>query len=725
MSYNLGWHGGIHLEAPVADDARQPVRAIADGTVAYVRQSTARPDGASAEHPLNYRGWTSDGCVVIRHETEIGADAQGNATSVVFYSITMHLHTIRPALAAGRPIYRKDEIGQAGFIDGEPNKIHFEIICDDANLAQLVGRNANDLSVTADGRTDAVYGEMYFCLPAGTPIYGEAPSKNNPIAHRVQANSRRGAASPAQPLTAAHTTGSQLFVGLRYAGGEGPVGNRGDAYITTYQPDGATLDTALEENDAEYNLYKSANDISDAYPASARPAPSAVYELLRFGRVIGPDALVPADVPHWRQIRHPGGIGWVNLNAPDVRKFSDADFPHWKGWKLVDDSADQDSRCDSAEIKAWLDSDNDGKVNPTEALTRLSEDAIAAKLRRTLCKMPAEWEKGTVEKRWGWLKSQTLENPKPFTEDDFNLLKAHIEALAFWEEANLGMESNHWHFEPREFIAHFRMCGWLSVNEMTQCFPRNLKHLTGTQFVSHTFSWANANARSTTWALHFNKANRKYGIDQRQRLVHYFAQVVPETGFLRLMKESDSEDGSYLRRKPYYPYYGRGLIQLTWAENYKKYGEFRGFHKTEFSPATYHKAGWNPDTLLVTSNNNYNAANCADSAGYYIAGYTGMMNKMDEGISVDDVIAVSRCVNGNVATQNINGLDGRLQSAFFIRDVLLDLVTEKSSQLLHFTWRRNSQQEPTGKLNKNGKPIKAFIARVWDIEVSLIKQRPR
>ena len=31
--------------------------------------------------------------------------------------------------------------------------------------------------------------------------------------------------------------------------------------------------------------------------------------------MIGPDALVPADVPHWREVRYPGGQGWVNLNA--------------------------------------------------------------------------------------------------------------------------------------------------------------------------------------------------------------------------------------------------------------------------------------------------------------------------------------------------------------------------------------------------------------------------
>lgn len=190
------------------------------------------------------------------------------------------------------------------------------------------------------------------------------------------------------------------------------------------------------------------------------------------------------------------------------------------------------------------------------------------------------------------------------------------------------------------------------------------------------------------------------------------------------MKESDSKDGSYLRGKTYYPYCGRGLIQLTWAENYKKYGNFRGFRKTEVRPATYHEAGWNPDELLVMSNSNYNAANCTDSAGYYIAAYAGMVGKMDAGISVEDSIAVCRCVNGDVAVQNINGLDGRLQGLLFVRDVLLDSFADAASEKLSFTWRRNSQQEPTGKLNKSGKPIKAFIAREWEMDVSLVKQRP-
>ena len=308
ISYSLGWHGGIHLEAPAGGTDRLPVRAIADGTVVYVREAT-QVNRALADHPLNYyRGWTSDGCVVIRHDTEIGADANNVATSVTFYSVIMHLQSILPAVRRGRPIYRKDEIGQAGYLYGEMHRIHFEIICDDASLQHLVGRTSGPLNTGADGRTDAVYGELYFHLPAGARVYAESPLKNNPIAHRQPPAPSSGAALPAPapssgaalpapvPLVAAHTTATPLFVGLRYAGGEGAAGNRGDAQLSTYREDGSLLGAALEENDAEYNLYQSANTISNAYPATARPAPSAVYELLRFGRVIGPDALTPADV---------------------------------------------------------------------------------------------------------------------------------------------------------------------------------------------------------------------------------------------------------------------------------------------------------------------------------------------------------------------------------------------------------------------------------------------
>jgi len=54
LSYDLGWHGGMHISAPIAAGNILPVRAIADGVVAYFRQP--EPVSGNPEHPLNYRG---------------------------------------------------------------------------------------------------------------------------------------------------------------------------------------------------------------------------------------------------------------------------------------------------------------------------------------------------------------------------------------------------------------------------------------------------------------------------------------------------------------------------------------------------------------------------------------------------------------------------------------------------------------------------------------------
>ncbi|MDP1682942.1 MAG: hydroxyethylthiazole kinase [Burkholderiales bacterium] len=583
VSYGLGWHGGIHLTAPSAD---QPVRAIADGTVLYVRKPSAKPDPVPKEHPLNYgAGWTNDGCVVIRHETEIGANTQNEPTKVTFYSITMHLSSIHANAKTGQAIYRKDKIGMAGEIYGGPNQIHFEIICDNDNLPLLVGRKEGKVNIATHGRTDAVYGEMYFRLRPGTRIYGgpkpaDNVTKLNAATHPV-----------------VHTLCEPLYIGIRYAAGDGAQGNRGDAYVTTYDIDGMQIGTAITEPDAEYNLYTRATNISAAYTADnacpeAVPAPSAVYELLRFGRILGPDALNPANTPHWRSIAYEGGEGWVNLNADDVKKFSDADFPHWRGWVLIDDSEDLDSRCDSKIIKGWLDQDQDGKVDPNEAVSLLPDPEIQARMRRTICMLPTEWEQATVAHRWSWLKEETEENPAPLSDEDFMNLREHIETLAFWEDANIGLSTTHWHFHPREFVKQFRGCGWLSEKTFRRIYP-------------------NATAANVTrYRLDLNKCCRKYQISVPTRMGHFFGQAAVESAQLRYMSELFNGDPfnyfrHYAKAKNFAGWLGnvewddggrfrgRGFKQMTGRENYSNYWLYRGWlNQSAFATRWWRNPGW-------------------------------------------------------------------------------------------------------------------------------------
>jgi predicted chitinase len=590
VGYKFEWHGGRHLVAPIGDaGVALPVRAIADGTVVFLRQRT---NADSPDAPLNYgAGYTSDAVVVIRHDTEIGANAAGVATAVQFYSVYMHLHTIPLTVTQGRPIYRKDEIGQAGHIYGVPNVIHFEICCDAANLALLVGCATGLLNLGANGRTDAVYGEMYFHLPAGTAIY---PSR--PLAQFVEAMTLP-AATPAaptplpQPLAAVHTTTVDLAIGVLYAGGQGVVAQRGDAVVSTYQMDGTIVGAALREPEAEYLLYREAKTISEAYPETARPTISAVYELLRFGRIIGPDALAPADVPHWREVHYPGGRGWVNLNGANVHKYSDADFPQWKGWRLVDDDPNGDSRCDSPALRNVIYDIGGMQLAPNDqhAEAQLNNENVQRVLARTICQFPSEWDASTIDQRWGWLQTQSDENPEPFTAEEFAELRAHAQAVCFPLPELFAAQ---WCFDPKEFIRHFRKCGWLSLDELASTFPKYLFYNdTGnprTAITSNNTTYTMTKARARVAVGNHRQALnfclRKYVGATPQRIAIFLAQVMLETaqwrdlgGSRRLMHEWGF--GAFSSANPatqhYSAFYGRGIMQLTWAGNYKMYGEFR------------------------------------------------------------------------------------------------------------------------------------------------------
>lgn len=649
MTNGLAWHGGLHLISPSL-----PVRAIADGTVAYMRPATRRNQVES--DPLNYQagahvsGWTSDGCVVIRHDTEIG---EGINATVRYFSIYMHLESIPAAIESDAVVYRKDVLGQAGFVNGQTNRIHLEIICDDVNLLKLVGRSSGNTTLTANGRINAVYGDTYFQLPVGTVIYAPKSNAEQSI--------------PAATPVAVHTTDTELFVGIRYAG---------DGFVSTYQADGTQVGTTLQENDFEYNLLKKATDLHTQ-------CPSAAFELLRFGRVLGPDVLAPADTPHWRRICYPGGQGLVNLAPATIHKFSDADFPHWRGWTLVDDSADLDSRMDAALIRAWLDPDHDDTVTPEEARSQLNTTQVQAKLKGVICKTPTEWNAATINARWGWLKTITPEHPEKLEDEDFENLKKHITKLCFWEAANLGIDANHWHFDPREFIRHFRKCGWLSVRELAQCLPR--RSLIG------VVAWPEAFQRSTTHSLYLNVMARKYLGASKKRLAHTLAQIYIETGLLGTVTEGGSGTGH-----SYTAFFGRGYMQLTWATNYKLYGIFKNISnliggtysdnrvtRTSSHPLSDGGANiiWYPryDPALVLDLNH-----SAESSGFYwisktFRGVSNINRACDLALDTRSVGFISWLVNGGG-----NGYVHRQQFFQFLINVLLDQVPLSGSPNFHY-----------------------------------------
>ncbi|MBB3248118.1 hypothetical protein FHW66_004246 [Herbaspirillum sp. Sphag64] len=557
VASHLMWHNGIHLQAKDAGSHDYPVHAIADGEVVFRCKPTRFTE--DRQHGQQYQdGWTDNGCVILKHTTEIGADGD-QPVSITCYSVYMHLVRILITAGVGEKVYRKDKLGVAGQVYGHTKQLHFEICCDTENLKKIIGREPGWLDPeaipTKDGRTDSIFGSLYIYLPATTPISLKAPTDHLRAETDI-------------------TLGTAQWIKLDY-GNEGKT--PGSCAFTSYGINGQ-LGATRQDADAEYNLYKEATDrhnsLIKAHPA-VKSSPSGWYELLRFGRNIGrsetdKDSL-PDDAAHWRKIRTLEGKSvWADLNAPGTYKFSDADFLPQFGWNCYDDdTSPNDQRCDSERLKALIRAEGD-QPNPdrnkddVNLSRRLGDKDVRKAMRRAICKFPCEWDKHAMVERYEWLKEVGYgykDNPEGWAE-----YVNHLRAMTF-DGLPQEYTDAQWRFHPTEFIKHFRKCGWLSGDEMIQLFPM-------TAMREHNHQWVSEKViiRQTLvnqYCTELNKSTRRYCIVTPSRLAAFYGNATQETMWFGKLYEAN-------KAARYAPWDGRGFLQLTWPDNYIKYWEFTG-----------------------------------------------------------------------------------------------------------------------------------------------------
>lgn len=703
------WHGGIHLKPGDA-----PVRAIADGEVVAYRVAAA---------PETYKNQDFDtSFVLLKHTTETG-----EKTPVVFYSLYMHLRSrrdlkdpqskqlpdwlqkaapgtdIKPG--NGQLVWRKDVLGFGGQLYGDRH-VHFEIFAPDIHA---FWKDSKALAQGANG-SDDFFGDAYFVVPPKTHFLATHPHaqkhKDKKLYVSVQEEAvgeegwSGGEMSTVTPVsfdiplggvgTKVVSTDGRLFVGIRY--------DKGKRIATSFQinanSDVEQIGPPVEQDDYEYNLYPLAKTL---YP----DCPSAGYEWLRFGRVLGPDTTTRQE--NWQYVRYgkdADAVGYVDLAATNITKLSDADFPFWQGWQAIDDDKSiikEDGICDASALQALLgiptNKQGQSLLDPPDFVANANGPATARRLRHLICKFNSEWDDSDVDTRYKRLyqSGQPLESAA--SQKDF---KDHVKKMAFWSSA--GLPRSVWHFHPLQFIEHYRKCGWLSLNEMAQLMPRRPAG-------SPEIKWTDAvdpQSGFGKYHISLNKMWRKYRITNPERQSIFIAQIYIETGLMTLMEEGGK--GRYNPRLPmtqyYKAFYGRGMMQLTWAGTYAAYGTFRDFPNhngayvdsriTATSKHDWAAPGKNSHGVLIrderrwsprydpdiVSSNDFNAC---DSAGFFwvskhFMGHSDISRITDQGVTTTTIGQTNVLVNGGG-----NGYVDRIRYAVYAYSVLSDSTDRKPS----------------------------------------------
>ncbi|WP_062791080.1 hypothetical protein [Aquitalea pelogenes] len=734
LSTGFEWHGGIHVLLNGSGEANT-VRAIASGNVIHFRDCGPGELRPEPDSPIARFGLNSPGCVVMRHETEIGAGPDGH---VVFFSVYQHLANLKPAVRdafkTGKLLPRKQALGQSGYAGGKAG-FHFEIFCNSENLRRLTGRTGGLLPLTQHGRDNILFGDIHFYLPAATPLYRFANEQ-------ADWSPRHASLRPAS-----HTD-RPLFVTLQF--------DKGNISLYTRQQQGQHYPLLPDTHRPAYwhnyeaGMAKLAGKIADQYPAASA---SAVYELLRFGRLVAREqhSALPAQLPHWHQINTPTGWHWVNLASNDIKKYSDADFPHWLGWTWIDDDPSDDGLCQSPTLHGWL-------LPPGQPKTRDSLlaaiPAQQARLSRTICRFPTEWDSNKVDARYGWVRQESAFNPKSevMSAADYRVYKIKIEMLSFWqqilprsmvqagkscyqEERNLydrSLEDHIWHFHPREFIQVFRKCKWLSSVEMEMAVLPEAKPKQG----------PNAEEQIRRYKIPLNLAMRKYLIDTGLRCSHFIGQGCVESNALKSMvetaqyqdyvlkigkryidesliyyemkekdwwgsKQKDRVDifnhtrytttgtisgNSYAWRNgnidtiDAQKFRGRGFKQLTGRSNYAQYWRYRGWlAKSSFDeywwddPAYKNRQPEKMKRRPAIINNPHIIAidpyNCIDSGAYFITAERPQIKLHMQSMNDNSIIEVSRAINGGIYAK-----EQRIKQSYRAYHVLGDEIEPKDKK---------------------------------------------
>ncbi|RQR62485.1 peptidase M23 [Burkholderia sp. Bp9125] len=723
IAFDRRWHCGVHLQS----NKKGKVYAIADGEIVAYRVCQHGIDGKDSH----------TGFVLLKHTTETG-----EGRTLTFYSLYMHLlplveygehgaspeglhrflqkpsgqaskGQVTPAKSANEDsdidprVKRKDVLGWRGQYQGMPH-LHFEIFMLPEDFDAYFGHTQLGNSTPTPPTGTDWWGHAYFVIPAGS-TFRRLPEKadaGNKV-HGIEFKPGQEGSNTLPLLVETY-----FSLGSKYTN-VWSVAQDGTRTLLTPQP--------VEEKDYEYDLYKRATALYSSCPSDG-------YELLRFGRVLSPEKKLAADAcVTWMRINWAAGrFGYIDINDSNIHKFSDADFLSCMGWQKISEGNtpfDNDGMCDVDALKKVL---NDAAPHEVPAVNGETPEKhktnvlsayvkgnvqVRQQLCGLVCQAPSEWDSTHNEERYARL----LDEGDFYHGNDkgYNDFMKHLKEVQFWNKTGLPAGQKLWFFHPLAFIRHFRKCGWLTKDELAATFPRypfytesgSPRRAIATDNDIYRVTLSTARQRIQNHAVMLNNCIRKYMGSDSKRIALFLAQVLLETaqwrnlgGTKRLMHEWGF--GQYSAANPatqyYGPFYGHGIMQLTWAGNFEAYGKYRVIPDNttgsyvERLPGSHHRITatsqhysvnpndgghlmvWSPryDPDIVADNAEY----ACDSGGFYWVSKSfsqglNINRIVDKEFSASNVDFVNRLVNGGG-----NGYYERQAYSVFMLRVLGDGV---------------------------------------------------
>lgn len=355
------------------------------------------------------------------------------------------------------------------------------------------------------------------------------------------------------------------------------------------------------------------------------PKGSKLYSSDEHGNFVNPDPLLNAardyvfEESACTQVKDTAGTVFYNLKGIKTGEAATGpvDFAHvkiegnvklitqhdWKelGFTIIEETNDDsDGYLNPEKITSPLFQDifnrvdginsqngqGDGVLTGSEIKNALQQDKdLRSDLYKIIAGHPSEWHKTTQNN----MKAHADELSVGNTEEYNNANQFETERFLQCEYVSQidGLTQKLWHFHPILVVKNNHSC-FCDRDFTVDDIKKIISSLRASENVVDLslFNSSNCNMPETEktyeiFTRQVNKVFSKYDINSCIRKIHFLAQAYHETGRFSTARESDNASGTYLSGKDYYPYYGRGLLQITWKNTYQHYYEFSGKNVVE------------------------------------------------------------------------------------------------------------------------------------------------